>query len=174
MRTAGLWWLSLGHQCSWTLAPANRRSPSYSSSTKTGRIWVRTLFFKWAIPGLFFVYFCLFNTVDSAYKFCQWPDSNCGPLVSEATALPTAPQPLPKSVHCCISGVAFPYYYLIISFYSANAPLPSTRWPTPLKYHFSFVVIVISFEAFWCHFPRAIQCQNVILLRHFDIIPFGH
>ena len=23
-------------------------------------------------------------------------DSNCGPLVSEATALPTEPQPLPK------------------------------------------------------------------------------
>ena len=57
MRTAGLWWLSLGHQCSWTLAPANRRSPSYSSSTKTGWIWVRTLFFKWAIPGLFLFIF---------------------------------------------------------------------------------------------------------------------
>ena len=25
-------------------------------------------------------------------------DSNCGPLVSEATALPTEPQPLPKGV----------------------------------------------------------------------------
>ena len=28
-------------------------------------------------------------------KFCQWLDSNCRPLVSEATALPTEPQPLP-------------------------------------------------------------------------------
>ena len=27
-------------------------------------------------------------------KRCQWLDSNPGPLVSEATALPTAPQPL--------------------------------------------------------------------------------
>ena len=29
-------------------------------------------------------------------KSCWWLDSNPGPLVSEATALPTAPQPLPK------------------------------------------------------------------------------
>ena len=28
-------------------------------------------------------------------KFCQWLDSNRGPLVLEATALPTEPQPLP-------------------------------------------------------------------------------
>ena len=30
------------------------------------------------------------------YKFCRWLDSNRGPLVSEPTALPTEPQPLPK------------------------------------------------------------------------------
>ena len=29
------------------------------------------------------------------YKFCRWLDSNRGPLVSEPTALPTEPQPLP-------------------------------------------------------------------------------
>ena len=55
-------------------------------------------FFKWAISGLFFLYFRLFNTVDSKQmfnKFCQWLDSNCGPLVLEATTLPTEPQPLP-------------------------------------------------------------------------------
>ena len=28
-------------------------------------------------------------------KICQWLESNCGPLVLEATALPTEPQPLP-------------------------------------------------------------------------------
>ena len=55
-------------------------------------------FYKLAIPGLFFLYFRLFNIVDSKQmfnKFCQWLDSNRGPLVSEATALPTEPQPLP-------------------------------------------------------------------------------
>ena len=46
---------------------------------------------KWAIPSLFFLYFHLFNTVDSLQmfnKFCQRLDSNRGPLVLEATALP--------------------------------------------------------------------------------------
>ena len=47
-----------------------------------------------------FVYFRLFNTVASTQMFhikvCRWLDSNRGPLVSEATALPTEPQPLPK------------------------------------------------------------------------------
>ena len=42
-------------------------------------------------------YFCLFNTADNkqmfSLKVCQWLDSNCGPLVSEVTALPTEPQP---------------------------------------------------------------------------------
>ena len=31
-------------------------------------------------------------------KSCRWLDSNPGPLVSEATALPTASQPLPYSL----------------------------------------------------------------------------
>ena len=45
-----------------------------------------------------FIYFRLFNTVDNKQmlnKFCQWLESNRGPLVLKATALPTEPQPLP-------------------------------------------------------------------------------
>ena len=45
-----------------------------------------------------FSYYCLFNTVDIILMFnikvCMWLDSNCGPLLLEATALPTEPQPL--------------------------------------------------------------------------------
>ena len=47
-----------------------------------------------------FLYFHLFNPQLTGNKcsiyiiFCQWLDSNRGPLVSEATALPTEPQPL--------------------------------------------------------------------------------
>ena len=45
-----------------------------------------------------FSLFCLFNTVDSKQMFnkrvWQWLDLNHGPLVSEATAPPTEPQPL--------------------------------------------------------------------------------
>ena len=41
-----------------------------------------------------------FNRVDSKqiFNIKVWPslDSNHGPLMSEATALPTAPQPLPQ------------------------------------------------------------------------------
>ena len=54
--------------------------------------------FKAAISGLFMVYFQFFNIVDSKQMFyrknCQWLDLNRRPLVSEATALPTEPQPL--------------------------------------------------------------------------------
>ena len=44
-------------------------------------------------PGLFFLYFRLFNTVDN--KLFRSLESNCRSLVSEATALPTMPHPLP-------------------------------------------------------------------------------
>ena len=47
-------------------------------------------------------------TIDSKQMFniyiifCQWLDSNRGPLVLEATPLPTEPQPLPRAVSCCV------------------------------------------------------------------------
>ena len=69
----------------------------------TGHIADSQLFLrkKWffenlAIPGLFFVYFRIFNAVDITYKFCRWLDSNHQSLMFEATALPTTPQPQPK------------------------------------------------------------------------------
>ena len=52
-----------------------------------------------------FFYFRLFNTqltVNKCLNICQWQGSNHGPLVSEATTLPTEPQPLPMpSVKLC-------------------------------------------------------------------------
>ena len=36
-------------------------------------------------------------------KFGRWLDSNRGPLVSEATALPTEPQPLPTSANLLLA-----------------------------------------------------------------------
>ena len=50
------------------------------------------MFFKWALPVSFFfsLYIFFFSTVNSfIIKFCRWLDSNCRPLVSEATALST-------------------------------------------------------------------------------------
>ena len=54
---------------------------------------------KWAIPTLFFLHFRLLNTGDSKLMFliikgCPFLVSNTGPRLSEATALPTEPQPL--------------------------------------------------------------------------------
>ena len=52
----------------------------------------------WAIPGLFFFIFGLFNTDSKQLivnKICQWQDSNCRFLVSVETALPTEAQPRP-------------------------------------------------------------------------------
>ena len=49
-----------------------------------------------------FLYFRLFNTQLTVNKwsiyiiFCQWLDSNLGPLELEVIALPTEPQPLPR------------------------------------------------------------------------------
>ena len=48
-----------------------------------------------------FFYFRFFNTIQltenkCSIKICRRLDSNRGPMISEATALPTEPQPLPK------------------------------------------------------------------------------
>ena len=53
------------------------------------------IFWKWAIPGLLFLFIFVFSIhliVNKWIKFCRWPDSNCKPLVLEATAPPTEPQ----------------------------------------------------------------------------------
>ena len=68
------------------------------------RIAFKLVFFK--KMGHFqplFLYFCLFYkqlTVTRLNKSCRWLDSNPGPLVSEATALSTVPQPLPYKLTC--------------------------------------------------------------------------
>ena len=53
-------------------------------------------------------FFSLFNTVDSKQmvniKVFRWLDSNRGPLVLEATALPSEPQPLPTLKFVCDVG----------------------------------------------------------------------
>ena len=47
-------------------------------------------------PSFFFIFvFSIQLTVNVQNKFCQWLDSNRGPLELEATTLPTNPQPLP-------------------------------------------------------------------------------
>ena len=63
-------------------------------------------------PASFFFIFRLFNTVNSKQMFeiqvCRWLDSNRGPLVSEATALPTESQLLPKNTNYLIEWALSP------------------------------------------------------------------
>ena len=63
------------------------------------------VFLKWAIPSLFlFIFvFSIQFTGNRWYKVCRRLDLNWGPLVLEATALPTEPQPLPllRTVIAC-------------------------------------------------------------------------
>ena len=88
--------------------PARRAAPTVARCTKrrvpvdkTGivlLIRICIIFFNGPYDGSFlFLYFCPFNTVDSIWehKDCQWLDSNRGPVVSEATYLPTVSQLLP-------------------------------------------------------------------------------
>ena len=53
-----------------------------------------------------FLIFCSFSMqliVNKWIKFRRWLDSNSRPLVSEVTALPTEPQPLPIYIFCSLS-----------------------------------------------------------------------
>ena len=78
-----------------------------------------------------FFYFRLFNTVNSkcSINFCLWLDSNRGPLELEATALPTASQPLPWKIIYWISSWSFrPNYILPHSsfFLFQQFPIPNS------------------------------------------------
>ena len=74
------------------------------------------------IPSLFFVsILSLQQLVINMFitKFCQWLHSNCGPLLSEGTALPTEPQPRPRylgshwivSLALLIVSPTFPWHF---------------------------------------------------------------
>ena len=74
-----------------------------------------SIFFNWAIPGLFFFIFVFSIQLTvhiCQFKFCQWLDSNPGPLESDMTALPTEPHPLPSFLRLsCLSSFTFDHLY---------------------------------------------------------------
>ena len=79
-----------------------------------------------------FLYFRLFNTLEIKQMFnikiCQGLDSNCGPLGSEATTLPTEPQ------HLQLTQEEF----------AMNRPLQLST-----KFHFLQRFISVSFSRKW-------------------------
>ena len=73
-------------------------------------IWSQCSFSNGPIFGLIFFIFVFskhLTVYNVQYKFCWWLDSNRGPLLSEATALPTEPKELPIWSPCL--EVAFDY-----------------------------------------------------------------
>ena len=94
------------------------------------------LVFIWAIAGFFFFIFVFsiqLTVKNVIYKFCQWQDFNCGPLLSEATALPTEPQPLPLPSFSQITNTDTTYSSLLssccISFYWEKvSKKPIEKW----------------------------------------------
>ena len=63
------------------------------------------LFFKWAIPGLFFFIFVSLTqyTVNKcSIKYYWWLDSNRGSLVSGATSLPLSNNHSTKKLYCLV------------------------------------------------------------------------
>ena len=83
------------------------RLPSWSSHAKA-TVWVQQqktkIVFKWPIPGLFFFSSFQYNwQLTFNIIFCRWLDLNLRPLVSEVTALPTEPQPLPYLISFTIT-----------------------------------------------------------------------
>ena len=66
-----------------------------------------------------FLYLCLFNIVDSTQMFYIkvwiWLVSNRWPLVSEATALPTEPQPLSKTSNMFVNIILWTGWILKLS-----------------------------------------------------------
>ena len=74
------------------------------------QVWATDLVFFWPFPASFFFFllFLVFSiqlTVNKcSINFYRWLISNRGPLVSETTALPTEPQPLP---HTCLIFLSF-------------------------------------------------------------------
>ena len=85
------------------ITPNSKGDPVMAEGETCFREGEEIFFFKkWAIPGLFLFIF-VFSiqlviyklTNECSIKFCRWLESNRGPLVSKATALPTEPQPLP-------------------------------------------------------------------------------
>ena len=89
-----------------------------------------------------FRYFRIFITVDSKQILdlidCRWLDSNCGPLVLEATALSTEPQPLPW-VH-------------MFGFF---------KWANPASFSFIFGLFKQTIQFF-----KTNQCENVMSIQY--------
>ena len=116
-------------------------------------------------PASFFLYFRLFSTVDR--KKCSLYlclDSNCGPLVSDATALRTEPQPLPSILN------TWPLIKLLFYFMLKTFCFNSAHWwwwwwhqHSPPKYlHYS----IKQGDLNYLIRPRFFECQLMSIMMY--------
>ena len=96
--TLPLLWVENRACCNNNTLATKSYPPNCSQHFIGGKTRVSDFFKK---NGPFPASFSLFSSFHYSWQlmfninFCQWPDSNCGPLELEVTALPTEPQPLP-------------------------------------------------------------------------------
>ena len=80
-----------------TVEATNTKTKTFLPYHPSPMMKVLNFFYKnWPFPASFLSLFSAFQqlTVNMfIIRFCRWLDSNCRPLASEATALPTEPQP---------------------------------------------------------------------------------
>ena len=94
-----------------------------------------------------FQYFRFFNTVNSIHKFSRWMDLNRGPLVSEATAIPTESQPLVDIFHIFFFFVWFKKTFAGVTQKSVTPLFRLKRFPGKKLLNFDCsVYLIFSFQ----------------------------
>ena len=147
------------------------------------------------MPGLFFFIF-VFSIHSWQYikkcsiNFCWWLDSNRGPLVSEASVLPTEPQPLPRPrnytwvavcsqrprnyLSCCVGGANRRISFFLLSILDLS--IDNISQPIHVLINLSFdlsTYLSINYTYFFTSISLSIWCvlwvtdwPNTVCLRH--------
>ena len=121
-------------------------------------------FFKWAYPSLCYSTFVSAIFYNLRVNFSQCSDLNRGPLVSEATTLPTVPQPLPQQIIKLDDGFnktqekCFRYFFFNLSLPKQNYDSLSAL-KRKIQYFFSLThhQLVTS--------PIPVTAKRILLLR---------
>ena len=113
-----------------------------------------------AIPGLYFFIF-VFSIQLTINKWSMQLDSNHGPLISEATALPTEPQPLPQNmtkVQLKLKSYFMCIWQMLFSYIRLNTLFSATRFP--LKFWVNYFYDI-------CKFGKSyFTLQRIVLFLH--------
>ena len=104
-----------------------------------------------AIPGLYFFIF-VFSIQLTINKWSMQLDSNHGPLISEATALPTEPQPLPQNmtkVQLKLKSYFMRIWQMLFSYIRLNTLFSATRFPLKFWVNYFYSLFIILFKEYF-------------------------